>query len=482
MKSRRSVPFKISKAEFKKMGYEVVDRAAELLDGISDRKVTGGSTVSEVRKQVAQFTFDEDQADQSELLQKVTELLYQESLFNGHPRFMGYITSSPTPIGILSDMLAASVNPNVGGWDLSPVASEIESQTIKWIAELIGYSSDCEGILVSGGNMANIVPFYVARRAKGPEDLRSKGWEGQNYRVYCSEETHTWIQKAADLSGMGTEAIRWIAGDGQQRMDIAVLRSAIEEDLSAGYKPFMIVGTAGTVSTGALDPLREIAQLCSENDLWFHVDGAYGAPVAALENAHPDFTAIREADSVALDPHKWLYSPLEAGCVLVKHKEALSNAFGFRPAYYDFSSEDEDPVNFYELGPQNSRGFRALKVWTSLLTAGRQGYRQLIEDDIRLTDHLKAVLDAQPDFEMHSCNMSIATFQYLPGEDMTKEEIDAYNRKLLKAIQRSGKLFLSNAIVNDRFVLRTCIVNFRTDVEDIEAIPQIIREITKSID
>jgi len=481
MSEERKVPFHLEESEFREIAQGLVDRIVTHFSEFRKREVTGGNSVAEVRESLSRFSLPENGTDQKQLMEQISKELFDKSLFNGHPKFMGYITSSPTPVGILSDLLAAAINPNVGGWDLSPVASEIEKQTITWIADLIGYPTDCEGLLVSGGNMANIVPFYAARKAKGPEDLRTNGWDGREYRVYCSEETHTWIQKAADMAGMGTAAVRWIPADPKQRMDIGALEAAIKEDIASGLKPMMVVGTAGTVSTGALDPLRQIAQVCQKHDLWFHVDGAYGAPVAILEDAHPDFEALRQADSVALDPHKWLYSPLEAGCVLVRHKGALTDAFGYKPAYYDFSSEDEDPVNFYELGPQNSRGFRALKVWTSLQAAGREGYRQLIKDDIRLTELLCSELKRHPDFNVISQNMSIATFQYVPRLNMSEEELDQFNRRLLKVIQRSGKLFLSNAIVNGRFVLRTCIVNFRTDVEDIIAIPGIIRSLAKAM-
>ena len=481
MEKRRNVPFNLSAEDFAESGLMLIQKINTLIQELPDRKVTAGESVSEVRSMISQYQLQEKGIDQKELLDDISSKLIEHSLFNGHPRFMGYITSSPTPVGILSDLLASTINPNVGGWDLSPVASEIEKQVISWIADLIGYHKDCGGILVSGGNMANIVPFFAARKAKANADLRENGWDGPSYRVYCSAETHTWIQKAADLSGMGTKAVRWIECDEDQRMRVDVLERAIKEDISDGYQPFMVVGTAGSVSTGALDPLRVIQKIASAYDLWFHIDGAYGAPVASLENAHPDFRAFADADSIALDPHKWLYSPLEAGCVLVKETKYLSDAYGFRPSYYDFSSEDEDPINFYELGPQNSRGFRALKVWTGLLVAGKQGYREMIEDDIKLAELLYEILDKEPDFEVFSQGMSITTYRYIPEGVSDEKSIDEFNRKLIKVIQRSGKLFVSNALIEDKFLLRSCIVNFRTDVSDIEALPGIIRELSQTV-
>ena len=266
-------------------------------------------------------------ADSAQLLHHAADLLFDHSLFNGHPRFWGYITSSAAPIGALGELLAAAVNPNVGAWLLSPMASEIEGQTIRWIAEMLSYPVDCGGLFVSGGNMANFVCFLAARQAKAPLDVRTKGMDGTRLRAYCSKETHTWIQKAADMAGMGTDAIRWIPVDDEMRMDLTALREQILKDIAAGDRPALVVGNAGSVSTGTVDPLPELAVLCREFGLWFHVDGAYGGLAAVLSDAPDAFAGLREADSVAVDPHKWLYAPLEAGCALVRDPEKLRAAF-----------------------------------------------------------------------------------------------------------------------------------------------------------
>src|SRR4029077_17900915 len=235
-------------------------------------------------------------------------------------------TAPPAPIGILGDFLAAAVNPNVGAWILSPAATEIESQPVRWIAELIGYPVDCGGLLVSGGNMANFVCFLAARAAKADWNVREEGITGasrRRLRVYGSAETHTWIQKAADLAGLGTASIRWIATDADLRMDVDALRRAIDQDLAAADVPFMVVGAAGSISTGAVDPLREIAAVCRDAGAWFHVDGAYGGSAPAPPGPPADLADLSEADSVAVDPHKWLYAPLEAGCALVRNPDHL---------------------------------------------------------------------------------------------------------------------------------------------------------------
>src|SRR6202453_2357003 len=279
----RHPPLAMSSQEFRATGYQLIDRIAEFMDSLPERRVTGGESPSDVRQALrAELSLPDSGTDPAELLHRAADLLFDHSLFNGHPRFWGYITSSAAPIGALGEMLAAAVNPNVGAWPLSPMASEIEAQTIRWIAAMLGYPEDCGGLFVSGGNMANIVGFLAARRAGAGHDVRTAGLGDARLRVYCSKETHTWVQKAADISGMGTDAIRWVPTDRELQMNVEALKKQISSDLQEGDKPFLVVGTAGSVSTGAIDPLLELGAICREFDLWFHVDGAYGGVAAVL--------------------------------------------------------------------------------------------------------------------------------------------------------------------------------------------------------
>ena len=304
--------------------------------------------------------------------------------------------------------------------------------------------------------------------------------------VYASTETHTWIQKAADLFGLGTDAIRWIATDDEQRMDPSALRRQIEQDLRLGHHPFLVVGTAGSVSTGAIDSLPEIAAICREHELWFHVDGAYGALAAQAPGSPASLRALSDADSVAVDPHKWLYAPLEAGCVLVRDAEKLRNAFSYHPAYYHF---DDQVVNYFDYGPQNSRGFRALKVWLALRQVGRAGYLKMIGDDILLARHLHQLLAHHPEFEATTQSLSITTFRYVPpdlrpqlGSEKVEKYLNQLNQNLLTAVEKSGEAFLSNALIGGKFVLRACIVNFHTSLGDIEALPPLLSRLGKEAD
>jgi glutamate/tyrosine decarboxylase-like PLP-dependent enzyme len=343
-------------------------------------------------------------------------------------------------------------------------------------------------LLVSGGNMANFVCFVAARAARSAREVRKEGLsrDGRRLLVYASTETHTWIQKAADLCGLGTDAIRWIATGDQQRMDVSALRRRIEEDLRLGHHPFLVVGTAGTVSTGAVDPLEDIAAVCREHELWFHVDGAYGALAAQVPGSPASLRALSDADSVAVDPHKWLYAPLEAGCVLVRDAGTLRDAFSYHPAYYHF---DDQVVNYFDYGPQNSRGFRALKVWLALRQVGRSGYLKMIGDDMLLARHLHQLLADHPEFEAMTQSLSITTFRYVPpdlrsqlGSEKVEHYLNQLNQALLTALERSGEAFLSNAVVGDTFVLRACIVNFHTSLGDVEALPLLLSRLGKDAD
>src|SRR5690606_10697134 len=300
-----------------------------------------------------------------------------------------------------ADLLASSINPNVGAHILSPIATEIEKQTIKWLAEFIGVAPTYGGILVSGGNMANFTAYLAARTAKAPQSIKEDGISNNldKLTVYCSKTTHTWIEKASVLFGLGTNSIRWIQTNPLNQMDEKILDETIKEDLKKGCTPLMVIGNAGDVSTGVVDNLKDLSVISKKYNLWFHIDGAYGIPAAVIPALKNVFEGVEEADSIAMDPHKWLYSPLEAGCTLVKNPQHLLDTFSSHPAYYNFSKESDLTQNYYEYGLQNSRGFRALKVWLSLQQIGKNGYIELISKNIELSQLLFALAKEHPELE-----------------------------------------------------------------------------------
>jgi len=471
----------LSPEDFRALGHELVDQIAGFLADLREKPVAPDRAPAQVRALIGDRGVPEQGEDPHAILRNAAELLFDHSTFNGHPRFFGYITSSASPIGALADLLAASVNPNLGAWQLSPVATEIERQAVRWVAELIGFPGNCGGIMVSGGNMANMVCLMAAIRRKATWDMRQAGAAGVSRKrlmLYASGEVHTWLHKGADLCGLGLDSVRAVAVDEGRAMRIDDLRRQIKADRDAGLEPAFVVGTAGSVGTGAIDPLPEIARLCKDEGLWFHVDGAYGAPAAMLADVSPAMRGIALADSVAIDPHKWLYAPIEAGCSLVRDPRALHDAFSFHPTYYQFDGSAEDPpTNYYEWGPQNTRGFRALKVWATIRQVGREGYQRMIGDDIALS---RAMFDAaarHSEIEALTQSLSIATFRFVPtdlrgerGDARTNEYLNQLNTELLARLQQEGHVYLSNAVLDGVFALRACIVNFRTELEDVAAV------------
>ena len=477
MNNKRKTPINIKKEEFRKIGYKLIDDISNFLETIEKRPITGDKKTIELKEMIGESSLPENGADPEQLLSKTSELLFNNSLHNGHPKFLGYITSSAAPIGSLADLLATAVNPNMGAQILSPIATEIEKQTVKWLAEFIGVSPNYGGILVSGGNMANFTGFLAARTAKTSKEIREGGISSSTkiHTIYCPKTTHTWIEKAAILFGLGTKSIRWIETDESNKMDVTKLDITINKDINSGFKPIMVIGTAGDVSTGVVDNLKKVSKICKKYDLWFHIDGAYGAPASVIPELGEMFNGIEDADSIALDPHKWLYSPLEAGCTLVKNPQHLLDTFSSHPEYYNFESDkDNMQLNYYEYGFQNSRGFRALKVWLMLQQVGKSGYIKMISQDIKLAKLLFSLANTHPELEAVSQNLSITTFRFIAKTQTNEDYLNKLNEELVNNLQEGGEVFLSNAVVNEKYCLRTCVVNFRTSEKDIYEIIEIV--------
>ncbi len=482
---RRSAALAMAPERFRALGHALVDRLTVELARLATRPVTPGETPAQVRRALdAARDLPTQGEDAAALLDQAASLLFEHSTLSSHPRFHGYIAASPAPIGMLAELLAAALNANVALWQTAPMASEIEFQTLRWLAELVGYPAGSGGLLTSGGNAANGMALQLALRARLP-DLREQGLGAAHFAVYASDQTHGWLPKALEQAGLGRRALRSIPGDAHQRIDLEALSRAIAADRAAGVQPLMLVGNAGSIATGAVDPLPALAALARREDLWFHVDGAYGAPAACLLDTPragllgarvcADLPGLRQADSLALDPHKWLYAPIEAGCLLVREPQRLQDSYGQRPSYYAAPADGgAGVVDFHELGPQNTRGFRALKVWLALRMAGRDGYRQMIADDIALAQRLFDRVRATPGLEAATCGLSVTTWRCRPPGVDDAAALDALNREVLARVQRGGRSHLSPAVVDGRFLLRACIVNFHTNAADVDALPGLV--------
>jgi glutamate/tyrosine decarboxylase-like PLP-dependent enzyme len=468
----------------------IADLYEEVLARLRDLPVSRDWGVEEVRRAVT-MPIPDDPMPEDDLIAYLRRITFEYSGFLGHPRFYAYISGAGTVPGAAADLLASGLNMNAGGWRLAPSATEIELALTRWFAQdVFGLPDGSGGSLTSGGAMANFIALKVARDAKAGWDIRREGVAaGPPLGLYLSTETHVVSVRAADMLGIGWNHVRKIAVGDDYRIRPDQLRQRIAEDREAGVRPFAVVANAGTVSTGVVDPLEELAALCREEDLWFHVDAAYGGPAMLADDLRPLFAGIEHADSIAFDPHKWLYTPQSGGCVVVRDFDLTRRAFDFDHVAY-VAKDDEHTDWGVDLGrhsPNFSRGFWALKVWVSLLAHGRTAYARRISHDAELARYLGAMVEESDGFElMAPVGLSITCFRYVP-EGLTDgsgrdEYLDELNNRLMTAIQLDGRVYCSNAVLGDRFCLRSCIVNYRTEAEDMEALLDVASELGAKLD
>jgi aromatic-L-amino-acid/L-tryptophan decarboxylase len=416
------------------------------------------------------------------LLAYARTVLLDFATYAGHPRFMAYITGAGTVPGAVADLLAAALNANVGGSRLGPGATAVETHLTRWFAtEVFGMPEGAFGLMTSGGAMASFVALKAARDACAGLSVRTEGISGAGpMAIYASEEAHVVVDRAADMLGLGTQAVRKVPVGADHRMLPSELDRALRADAARGVKPLAVVATAGTVNTGAIDPLEEIAEIAARWRAWLHVDGAYGAVACLSPSLKPLFRGIERADSIAFDAHKWLYVPHSAGCVVVRDPERLKDAFHARPAYvHHDQARTGYAIDLSMYGPQFSRGFNAFKVFFSLLAHGRRPYAESIERDVALARYLDRAVDARSDLErMSEGPLSISCFRYVPERLRGNEAaLDALNERIMTELQLDGRAFCSNAVLRGRFVLRTCIVNFRTRERDVDLLLDTVRDL-----
>jgi glutamate/tyrosine decarboxylase-like PLP-dependent enzyme len=449
----------------------------------------GGDTLAQVGATL------EAEGEPLERLINDCDTILKNSRHNGHPRFFGYVASPATPVGAFADLIASTLNSNVTSWRSGPAATEIERTVVRWLGSLIGYDEDARGLLTSGGSMANMTALLIAQRVKAGREAALKGlWRSEApMTVYASEQVHMSIPKAADILGFGREQVRLIACDDQFRMDVALFRGRIAADLQSGLKPFCVVASAGTTNTGAVDPLAAIADVAKEFGLWFHIDGAYGAPAALDETKRSLFAGLERADSVSLDPHKWLYVPLDCGCLLFRDEAKARVAFGDVDADYIkvLEQDADESFAFWNYGLELSRRFRALKIWLTLRYYGARRIAAAISEDNVLAGYLAELVEQAEDFELLSQpQLSICCFRYLPpamrlqpatAPQENEEELNKLNERIMLTVQRGGRAYLSSATIHGKFALRVCITNFRTTRADIEETLEIIRDAAAAV-
>lgn len=463
------------------LGHQMVDDLIDYWEGIREEKIW--KPIPEEVKTFLDQPIPETGQAPEEVYREFKENIFPYNKGNVHPRFFAWIQGTGTPMGTFGDLLASGMNPNTAIGEHS--AMYVDRQVVNWCKQLMNFPSEASGILVSGGSMANITALTVARNSYGEEKIRQRGLKAASAQllVYCSVETHSCIQKAAEIIGLGTDGVRKIQVNERFQLDTTALRTQIETDLQAGFLPFCMVGTAGTVNTGAIDPMDELLAISKEYGLWFHVDGAYGA-LAKLDPTYaPSLKAIEEADSLAFDLHKWLYVPYEVGCTLIRDAKKHRDSFAITPNYLLQEkrglSGGLDSINNY--GFELSRGFKALKVWMSIKEHGRAKYAAMICQNNRQAAYLADLVEQEPKLElMAPVSMSITCFRMIqPGwEEKALQEL---NKEILLRLQEEGIASPSSTILNGKYTLRVANTNQRTRMEDMDLLVKEVLRLGKSI-
>jgi aromatic-L-amino-acid/L-tryptophan decarboxylase len=453
--------------EFRELGHRVVDLLAEYLDDIEERPVFPNVEPATLARLFAE-PLPLDPTPPETVLRELEQKLLPNCTHVGHPGYMGLITPSPSPIGIIADFICSALNQNLGAYTIGPAAVAMERRTVRWLTDLVGYDGNAGGHLTSGGQMANFTGIKLARDFVSGDRIQHDGVR-ERWAVYTSEERHVSVDKAVDAVGLGREALRALPTDSEFRLQLDALESAIADDRKRGIRPMCIVAIFGSTNTGAIDPLRELRAIADREGMWLHADAAYGGGML-LSHAWPmRHRGLELADSVTIDPHKWFYAPLDAGAILVRDDRRLTASFGIKPAYltdeYDRANER---YQYYVHSFEQSRRFRGLKVWMSFKRYGAREIGEWIDNNVRQAKHLYSLVAVHPDFEA-ACEppLSAICIRYR-GADHDQEESKKLHALVARRVEESGKFWFSTTELKGKMFFRMSPVNFRTRTEHMD--------------
>ncbi len=457
-------PFEMSGAEMKAMGYRVVDMIVEHFETLGDKKPVARAS-REAMDWLLQEPIPEEPTPVGEVLDHVEKNIFGNSAHLGHPKFYSFVPSPNNIVSTFADALATGFNLFSGAWVSSPGAAELELLTTNWLLRMFGFPVvEGGGLFVSGGSMANLTAMVTARRNILGEEFR----DGV---AYWSDQTHSSVERAAHVIGLHSDQIRIIETDDKFRIRIEALKQAVEKDKAEGKRPFLMVANGGTTNTAAVDPLYSISTLCRHHKIWMHVDAAYGGAAIMSSKGKGLLSGIELADSITIDPHKWFHQPYEIGCLLVRDNKRLSGTFRNQPVYLRDLVGAAEEINFYDLGVQLTRRFRALKFYMSVKAYGMRAFRHSVESAIALAEQLEAHLNASPDWEVVTpASLAVITFRYNPnGTKLNDDQLDRLNQHISDRIIEEAEAMLATTIVNDRTVLRMCLINPRTRMDHIRS-------------
>ena len=466
--------------QHRQLGKAVTDIIANHASTLDTRKVTSEATPADLQE-LFDEPFPETGISAEEIFSRYVEDILPHAMQVASPHYFGQFNPTPLPIGVWADALASSLNQNAGAWRNGPTSAIIEARVLRWLCELVGYGPESFGTLASGGTEANLIALKCARdrahNAAVKEGLRSAPGD---LVVYASEQVHFSVERSLDILGLGRNSLRKIETDEGFHISIDSLRKQIEADWSAGRLPCCVIGIAGTTSTGVIDPLEDLAEIATENNCWYHVDGAYGGTLAFSEKHQSKLRGMSRADSITFDPHKWMFVPFACGAVLVRDgKRVLRDAFDITPEYLNEDRGGADvEFDFFRYGQLGTRRFNSLKLWMAIKHMGRRGYAAAIERQIDAIQYLGGKIDELKDFErVGQIETAVCCFKFLPAGIAGKEgnEQDALQQRLQQAIERDGKVWITTTVLNGRRVLRVNVNSFLTERRHIDDLVEVLQ-------
>ncbi len=462
--------------EFRKAGHYLVDYIGAYLQNIESKPL-----FPDVAPSVLYELFNEPIPDAPISLEQIQQLLEQKlipySTHVSHPGYMGLITPSPNPAGILADFLASAINQNVGAYSIGPAAVAMERQVIRWLNDLIGYNENAGGNLTSGGMMANFIGIKMARDFSSGDNAQHEGMPLNKWSVYVSQERHVSLDKAVDAVGIGRENLAIIPTNENYSVNIAVMEQVIKKHKEQGLKPMCIIGLAGTTNLGAVDDIEALYQIAQRENCWLHVDAAYGGGTL-LSNKYPNILkGIHLADSVTIDPHKWFYAPLDCGALLVKNHDRLTESFGIQHAYLtDQSEQKNERYQFYVHGFEQSKRFRGLKVWSSFQHYGKTKMGDWVDENIEQAKHLHRLVSTENIFESATEPVMSAICIHYKASDLTTEQLIKLHHQVAAKIEREGKFWFATTELNDKIYFRINPVNINTTIAHIDALYLLLKK------
>jgi aromatic-L-amino-acid/L-tryptophan decarboxylase len=463
----------MNRGEFRDLGHRVVDLLADYLEHIEEKPVFPNVDPKMLTKLFAE-PLPQDPSPAGKVLSELEEKLLPYCTHVGHPGYMGLITPSPNPVGIIGDFICSALNQNIGAFAIGPAAVAMERRTVRWLTELVGYGENAGGNLTSGGMMANFIGLKLARDSVSGDRIQQEGVQ-ERWAVYTSEERHVSVDKAVDAVGLGRAALRALPTDSEFRVRLDALESAIAEDRKRGIRPMCIVGIFGSTNTGAIDPVRELRAIADREGIWLHADAAYGGGML-LSHAWPMCDqGLELADSVTIDPHKWFYAPLDAGAILVKDDRRLTASFGLKPSYLtDEFDRTNERYQYYVHSFEQSRRFRGLKVWMSFKRYGANQIGEWIDNNVRQAKHLYSLVVKHPEFEPASEPPLSAICIRFRGADLDEAQSKELHAEVAKRVEQSGKFWFSTTELKGKMWFRICPVNFRTRTEHMDQLLTIL--------